>query len=365
MNKHIDSLDNHLSTALPAYTIGTYAYNDLAKLISKHGKKAYLIGGLNALNAGLKYVEEALQNSGIWLSVEIFTGEPTKCNAQKFADEAQNSGADIILGMGGGRAIDAAKAAGYYANLPVFTLPTIPATCAAITALSVVYDDEAEPFLFLREPPEHVFIHTGILAASPPEYLRAGIGDSIAKHVESAYKAGDYSGLNYEDILGLYTAAMGYDTLLNIGIKAMEDAKNAKDSPEYRLACECCIINTGIVSILVKEALNGALAHSLYYALKHESGISDYLHGEIVAWGSIVQLVMEGNGGKAIELMEFLKGLDIPISLEIMGSSLETVKPKLSAVLIQPDMQGATVSEYMIEHAIEKTEWLSSRKEGK
>jgi len=57
MNKHIDSLDNHLSPALPAYTIGTYAYNDLAKLISKHGKKAYLIGGLNALNAGLKYVE--------------------------------------------------------------------------------------------------------------------------------------------------------------------------------------------------------------------------------------------------------------------------------------------------------------------
>ena len=37
-----------------------------------------------------------------------------------------------------------------------------------------------------------------------------------------------------------------------------------------------------------------------------------------------------------------------------MGSSLETGKPKLSAVLIQPDMQGAT-SEYMIEHAIEKT----------
>ena len=166
MNKHIDSLNNHLSPALPAYTIGAYAYNDLAKLISKHGKKAYLIGGLNALNAGLKYVEEALQNSGIWLSVEIFTGEPTKCEAQKFADEALNSGADIILGMGGGRAIDAAKRQAMLI-CPVFTLPTIPATCAAITALSVVYDDKAEPFLFCVSP-EHVFIHTGILAASPP-----------------------------------------------------------------------------------------------------------------------------------------------------------------------------------------------------
>lgn len=365
MKKHVDSIANHVSPALPNYTIGVNAYDNLGALIYLHGKKVLIIGGLNALNAGLKYVEEALQGSGIKLLVEIYTGEPTRFQAKKLADEARKSGADIILGIGGGRAIDAAKAAGYYAYLPVFTLPTIPATCAAITALSVMYDDEREPFLFLRQSPEHVFIHTGILAASPPEYLRAGIGDSIAKHVESAYKAGDYTGLDYEDLLGLYIATMGYDTLLSIGEKAIEAAKESKDNSEYRLACECCIVNTGIVSILLKEALNGALAHSLYYALKHENGISNYLHGEIVAWGSIVQLVMEGSSGKAIELMDFLNNLNIPISLANMGSSIEAIKPKLKEVLNQPDMLGTPVSEYALQHAIEKTEWLSMRKAGK
>lgn len=58
----------------------------------------------------------------------------------------------MIFGMGGGKALDTAKGAGYEAGLPVFTFPTIAATCAATTALSVVYKMKMErltAFIFM------------------------------------------------------------------------------------------------------------------------------------------------------------------------------------------------------------------------
>ncbi|MGI6300543.1 MAG: iron-containing alcohol dehydrogenase [Verrucomicrobiota bacterium] len=361
--------DVHAFPALPAYSIGGDSYQELKRLLAPLGKRVFLLGGEKALRAGLEQVQKALADSDVQLTVRTYTGEPTRSQARQLAEEVLGLGVNVVLGMGGGRALDAAKAVGHYANVPVFTLPTIPATCAAISALSVMYDEDSKdqgPFLFLRHPPVHVLLHTGILAASPAKYLRAGIGDSISKHVESHFKAGDHTELTYEDLLGLSIAGMGYETLMRIGRAAMQDAKAGIDSPVYRLACQCCIITPGLVSILVKEALNGALAHALYYTFKYHHGIADCLHGEVVAWGSLVQLVLEGKAEKALKLKSLLSSLEIPVSLEQMGVTLKEVLPHIREVLAQPDMLSAPyqISEYMVQHALEKTEWLSIRKGG-
>ena len=42
----------------------------------------------------------------------------------------------------GGKALDTAKGTAEKAGLPVFTFPTIAVTCAATTALSVVYKEK-------------------------------------------------------------------------------------------------------------------------------------------------------------------------------------------------------------------------------
>ena len=68
----------------------------------------------------------------------------------------------MIFGMGGGKALDTAKGAAERAGLPVFTFPTIAATCAATTALSVVYreDGNFDSFYFYDKPARHCFINT-------------------------------------------------------------------------------------------------------------------------------------------------------------------------------------------------------------
>ena len=74
----------------------------------------------------------------------------------------------MIFGMGGGKALDTAKGTAEKAGLPVFTFPTIAATCAATTALSVVYreDGNFDSFYFFEKPARHSFIDTQIIAAS-------------------------------------------------------------------------------------------------------------------------------------------------------------------------------------------------------
>ena len=56
-----------------------------------------------------------------------------------------------------------------------FTFPTIAATCAATTALSVVYKEDGnfDSFYFYEKPARHSFIDTEIIAAAPECYLRA------------------------------------------------------------------------------------------------------------------------------------------------------------------------------------------------
>ena len=96
----------------------------------------------------------------------------------------------MIFGMGGGKALDTAKGAADQTGLPVFTFPTIAATCAATTALSVVYKEDGnfDRFYFFDKPARHCFINTRVIADAPWRYLRAGMGDTMGKYTKRIQK---------------------------------------------------------------------------------------------------------------------------------------------------------------------------------
>ncbi len=349
----------------PPCTMGPDAYSGVSGALRPFGHRALLIGGVRALAAGLPLLEEAVSGKGITLSVSPWSGDCTRDKAMQLAHTARSFKADAVLGMGGGRALDTAKAAAFFAGLPVITLPTIPATCAAVTALCVMHETGGSAdssILFLDAPPSHAFLHTGILAASPDMYLRAGIGDSLTKHVESAFKSRGAE-LAYTDRLGLAAAKAGYETLMSIGVQALRDAAAGHDSAVFRLACQLCILNTGFVSLMVREAFNGALAHSLFYALRDFPGFSECLHGDLVAWGSVVQLMLEGRKLEAAKLAGFLETIGIAPSLQRRGISFPSPEllNLLPGALRQQDMAGTpiAVSEAMLAKAVSEAESLA------
>lgn len=329
---------------LPAYTVGPDAFASFADIVRPLGTNVFLTGGHMALSVGQQLLTDAIAGSGITLNgIAHYGPDCTMQAAQHIADQAAAANAQVICGMGGGRALDTAKAAAEILGLPCVTVPTIAATCAAVSALSVVYkeDGSLSHFYRLNAPPRHAFIHTGILAHAPAKYLRAGMGDSTAKHVESTFSARGRA-TNHRNALGLACSHSCYAPLMAIGGHALTDNENHADTPALRDALLCNIVSTGIVSILVDEGYNGALAHSLYYALEELPQIAQHcLHGDVVAWGVLVQLVMDGQHDKAAEYAGFLDALRIPRTLHAMGVDINDpmILPLLHKVVAQPDME--------------------------
>lgn len=363
----LDHLDTKAHTiALPPYTAGEDAYTALPRLLTALGTRPVVIGGHKAMAAALPRLKRALEGSGLVLCGALHHGpDCTFAAAQAVAAQAQTLGADVILGVGGGRALDTAKAAGDMLGIPVITLPTIAATCAAVTKLSVMYDDHGhfDRFLYLKAAPVHCCIDTLVIAQAPVHYLCAGIGDSLAKHVESPFAArgAEHS---HADSLGLAIAEGLWRPLQQYGPQALLEAQSKIPGPALTAAALCCIVSTGYVSVLVREDFNGALAHSLYYVLESLPAMRDQLHGDVVAWGALVQLSLDGQHDKAGQFRQLLRALGIRDSLAQMGLSLNepAVLASIARIGEQPDMAFLPypITETMVLDALRRTEEASS-----
>lgn len=348
------------------YSVGTEVYSLVPEVCRPFGTRALLIGGRKAMAAGLSGLEAALAGSGLEiLQAAEFGGDCTVEQGEHWARCAKASGADMIFGMGGGKALDTAKLAAFQAGLPVFTFPTIAATCAGTTALSVVYreDGSFSHFAFYPRPARHCFIDLDILAHAPWPYLQAGMGDTLGKFFECHFAArGDK--LAHSSALGREISNMCYAPLREHGVQALADCREHRASHSLEQAVLANIVSTGLVSLLVLDEYNCAIAHSVYYGLVLLPGFEEkYLHGNVVAYGVLVQLAVDRDWDRARELKAFLRQLDIPATLGEMGVPLnrEVLAPVLRETVAGPDMEHIPypVTEDMIYQAMEAVERMT------
>ena len=347
------------------YSIGENVGKEIADVCNRHGKKMLLIGGEKALAAGKERLLSALADTEIEIvDMVLFGSDCTYDNIHKWASYAKECGADMIMGMGGGKALDTAKGAGYEADLPVFTYPTIASTCAATTALSVVYraNGSFDSFYFYERPAYHCFIDLTIIANAPDQYLQAGMGDTIGKFFECHFAArGDK--LQHSSALGREISNMCYAPLLEYGEQALKDCRSHEASVSLKQAVLANIVSTGLVSLMVLDEYNCAIAHSVYYALVLLPGFEEkYLHGNVVAYGVLVQLLVDHDREEALKLKEFLQKLDIPTTLKEMEVPVDRgyLKDVLHETVTGPDMEHIPyeVTEDMIFVAMQEVENL-------
>lgn len=347
------------------YTVGEEAYDRVGEVCRPFGSRILLIGGEKALGAARGRLEKALEGSGLEIvDWGLFGQDCTQAGMECWAGRARLCRADMVFGMGGGKALDTAKGAANLAGLPVFTFPTIAATCAASTALSVVYREDGgfERFAFFDRPARHCFIDTQVIAQAPWKYLRAGMGDTLGKYFECHFAArGDK--LAHSSALGREVSNLCYTPLLEHGAQALEDCREGRATYALEQAVLANIISTGLVSLLVLDQYNCAIAHSVYYGLVLLPGFEErFLHGDVVAYGVLVQLAVDGSREELKKVKEFLMELGIPTTLGEMGVPLD--RAALAQVLREtvsgPDMEHIPypVTEEMVFAAMEEVEAL-------
>ena len=348
-----------------SYSIGENAYDLAADICRPYGKRALLIGGEKAMAAALPRLQAQLAGSGIKIVESVVYGKDCTFSAiRSWADYAKMLRVDMIFAMGGGRAMDTAKAAAEAANLPVFTFPTSASTCSATSSLSVVYreDGSFEDFYYFRRPPCHCFIDLTVIAQAPWQFLQAGMGDTIGKHFECHFSSrGDK--LEHSSALGREISNMCYAPLLEHGEQALSDCRAHRVSSALEQATLASIVSTGLVSLLVHNDYNSAVAHSVYYALVLLPGFEErWLHGNVVAYGVLVQLAVDRDLEEARRLKAFWQKLEIPTTLSEMDVPLDRtyLQSVLSATVAGPDMVHIPypVSEDMLFEAMKIIEQL-------
>jgi len=335
---------NLQTISFTGYTIGEDVYKAIPSICSIYGDKLQIIGGNKAIGEALSELKANLENSNIQILEPLFYGgECTYENMMSLAKQSKENGATIIAGVGGGKAIDTAKGVASLLNLPIITIPTIAATCAATTKLSVVYDSNHKftEFMFYDNPPLHTFINSKIISKAPTKYLRAGMGDTLAKHYECTFSArGDK--LNYVSGLGRTISNMCAEPLFIYGKTALQDCESNLVTHSLEQVIQANIVNTGMVSLLVDEEYNGAVAHSLFYGLTLLPHIEkNYLHGDVVAYGILVQLMIDKQSEEAKKIHGYLSDWGCPVSLSHIGVTLdsEAITPVLKETIISPDME--------------------------
>ena len=347
------------------YSIGQNVYKEVDRVCKIYGKRVLLIGGKKGMEAGKELLEKALEESKLEIVDAVLYGR--ECTAQairKLTEYAISLNVDMIFGMGGGKALDTAKGVAYEMELPIFTFPTIAATCAATTALSVVYreDGSFEKFWFYERPANHCFIDLDIIANAPDQYLQAGMGDTVGKFFECHFSArGDQ--LAHASALGREISNLCYAPLYEHGVQALKDCKAHRCSEDLKEAVLANIVSTGLVSLMVLDDYNCAIAHSVYYGLVLIPGYEEEnLHGNGVAYGVLIQLAVDKDLEEAKKLKEFLMKLDIKTTLKEMNIPLERefLQAMLTETVTGPDMEHIPyhVTEDMIFEAMKVVEEL-------
>lgn len=264
-------------------------------------------------------VEKACCNTP--MHYEPFGGECSKKEIARLDKVLRAHSCDIVVGLGGGKTLDTAKALAVNAKCPMVSVPTTAATDAPTSALSVIYTEtgEFEEYLFLPVNPSLVLVDTAIIAKAPVRFLVAGMGDALATKIEARACVAAH-GNNFVGAKATKAAIAicntCYDILMEDGLKAMEACKAQVVTQAFENVVEA---NT-LLSGLGFESTGIAAAHAVHNALTVLPETHHYYHGEKVAFGVLVQLVLENAPTcEFAEVLNFCKTVGLPTCLRDLG----------------------------------------------
>lgn len=329
------------------YIQGKDALKNLSEYGKIYGEKFLVIADKFVMNLVKDSILEGATDKGVELNFELFNGECSQKEIDRIVELVKKLGIDVVAGVGGGKTLDTAKAVAYNTKIPVITAPTIASTDAPTSALSVIYTEEGvfEKYLILPKNPEIVLMDTNIISKAPTRLLVSGMGDALATYYEAKVcfdaKVPAMSG-GKSTLAALSLAKLCRDTLLKKGYlaKLSSDANLASEAFEEIVEANTYLSGIGF------ESSGLAAAHAIHNGFTVIEDCHHLYHGEKVAFGTIVQLVMEDKDLSEIkEIIDFCKKVGLPTTLAEMGVK-EDVESKMKKVAEASCNEGETIHNF-------------------
>jgi glycerol dehydrogenase len=271
-------------------------------------------------------IRESYRDSGIPLVFEKFCGECTRNEIDRLRAVCRANSCTVIVGVGGGKALDTAKGVAYYEDTPFVSVPTIASTDAPTSAIAVTYTEDHvfDGNILLPRNPALVLADTEVITRAPVRFLVAGMGDALSTYFEARANA-DSGHNNFaggkQTNASLALAELCYRILIRDGLKARQSAEKRICSPEMENIIEANIYLSGVGF----ESNGLACAHSVYNAFTRLPSCHHMYHGELVAFGTLVQMVLEKRSESEIaEVLHFCTSVGLPVSFAEISTHVLT-----------------------------------------
>ena len=313
----------------------------------------------------------SLEAKGLAYAFTDFGGECTRKEIERIKKVCVAGGHDAIINCGGGKVLDAGRAAATRsalnvekvppehipdlgAGVPCINVPTVAASDASTSSVSLVYTEGhvVEATMLFPSSPTMVFVDTSVIAASPVRLLVAGMGDALATYFEAdmCLRTGSTAVVtrSHSTRAAQALARLCFDLLMTYGVQAKREADSGVAGPGLEAVVEANILLSGLGFESGGISASHAVGHGFYHVAEHFA--SPRYHGELVAYGTLTQLMLEGRPPEFLDtIFRFCRAVGLPTTLKdltLTDTSDEVIERVAEAaardVVLITSMAGAT-----------------------
>ena len=302
------------------YVQGAEALDALGTELARLGKKALLIQD-PFVNQHLQPRIVSALDGHIEACTQVFCGECCDEEIERLQALGRAEQVDVIVGIGGGKTLDTAKAVGVALAAPVAIAPTLASTDAPCSALAVIYTREGafKRYLITPRNPDLVLVDTQVVAHAPVRLLVSGMGDALSTWFEAedcrVKVAGNMTG-RPGPMSAYALARLCYDTLIEYGLLA----KTACEQHVVTPALERVVDANTLLSGLGFESGGLSAAHAIHNGLTALEATHRFWHGEKVAFGTLSLLMLTDRSPALIDTVyHFCETIGLPTTLAQIG----------------------------------------------
>jgi len=303
------------------YVQGIGALKELGRWLGPLGSKALILSDAVVRPLTEATITASLKDTGVTWRFESFAGEVTAQEIARVGKTAADSGCDLVVGVGGGKVVDTARAAAFEVGARLAIAPTTASTSAPCSCASVRYttDHEFDRVLVFPRNPDLVLVDTSIIAGAPARFLIAGIGDALA----TVYEARACFLSRGKTTAGGGITALGKLVAETCGSQLKTHALSAKRAIDLRTitpSVEVVVEAVVLMGCIGYENGGLAAAHSIANGLTVFPELRKSYHGETIAFTTICQMIIDGYPESEIaEHVHLCRALGLPATLDGLG----------------------------------------------
>ncbi|MDP6641232.1 MAG: sn-glycerol-1-phosphate dehydrogenase [Nitrososphaerales archaeon] len=309
--------------------VGNGVIKELGSFLDNLGYQVvHIVTGPHIIKKVKKPVETILTKKGFkvnWSEINI-----ADMKTIQYITGSINQKTDIMIGLGGGKTVDAAKLTAFNTNLPYISIPT-SASHDGISSPFASIKGSGRPYSIITNSPLGIIADLDIIGNAPIRLLASGCGDLIGK--VTAVKDWEIERSDKGSYFGKYAASLAHlsaDIVIgeakNIGLGTKDSVRDVVEA----------LLSAGVAAGIAGSSRPCSGSEHLFAHALDIQGSNNGLHGEKVGLGTILMAKLHGiNWENIVKALEDIhaptKGKDIGLE------DKRIVKAILQAKKIRPN----------------------------